>query len=529
MSTIRGGTPSLILMERAAMAVVTVMQKHQLDLSFPVIFCGTGNNGGDGLAIARILADIGYAPVLIAPGGSGRFSEERMRQEDMLRPYGLMQYEYPEREILSRATVLIDAMFGTGLTRPLQDTWADCTEKLNDAASEGIPVVAVDMPSGIHTDTGQVLGTAVKADVTVALAALKPGMLLDPGRQYAGKTEVMPIGVRLPEADAADDAFTEKVNTHPGFLKSASLSAESSEPDSIRCRMRVAEQDLYAFPKRDETGNKGTFGKSLLITGSRTICGAAYLSAVSALRSGIGMAKIYTEESNRIPLAASLPEALISTYSDPEQDRDKSMEDCGKVQSWDAEQLDLDLDWADAILIGCGLGCGSMARRILSHVLEKSDKPLVLDADALNLLSEDIKPLKDYRGSCVITPHVLEMSRLTGKKVREIKADPCRAAAEFAAETGVTVLLKDAVSVAADPSGRVWIYADGCSALAAAGSGDVLAGLLCGLLTRFRKEKLPAAALAMCLHGESGRAAAERTSASAVLAGDLPAEFSGWL
>ena len=477
--TISGGIPSLVLMERAAMAVVEGMEEHGIDMRSVIVLCGTGNNGGDGLAVARILCDLGYTAQIVAIGDPDHYSTERQQQEKMLEPYELPFYRSLDEADTQSATVIIDALFGIGLSREIRGDWASCIEKANDS---GLPIVAVDMPSGIHTDTGALLGTAVRADMTVTFSVPKAGLLLYPGKQYAGSVYVKEIGIRTSEEES-------------GYYM-------------------VEEADLAMIPPRDESGNKGTFGKTLVIAGCSTICGAAFLAGEAALRCGTGMVKIYTEEANRIPLASSFPEALLTTYSEWE---------------WDPSTLEEAMSWADTILIGPGIGCGSTADRILHYVLEHGSLPLVLDADALNLLTGKAGELKAYPAAAVITPHCLEMARLMDQPLSRIKEDLRRAAEEAAAETGASVILKDASTVIASPEGRNWIYADGSSALATAGSGDVLAGITAGLLTRFRDTSLPCAALAVCLHGSCGNKAAEYLSPSAVLAGDLTACISEFL
>ena len=471
--TIAGGVPSLVLMERAAMAVVQTITEEMPEADSAIVLCGTGNNGGDGFAVARILSDLGYRIQIVAPGSPDHFSPDRKQQEAMLKPYGIPVYQSFSEADRNGVSLLVDALFGIGLSREISGDWKTCIDQAN---ASGLPIAAVDMPSGIHTDTGAVLGTAVKAAFTVTFSAPKAGLLLYPGKAFAGKTFVRQIGIRT---DREDSSF-----------------------------LQVEEEDLSLLRKRKEDGNKGTFGKVLVIAGSHTICGAAYLSAEAALRSGAGMVKIYTEEANRTALAASFPEALLSVYSEWE---------------WSPETLKEDLNWADAVLIGPGISCGSTAGRILKYVLEHSSLPLILDADALNLLAGKTEQLRTYPGKCVLTPHCMEMSRLTGLPIPEIKQNAPKAAEELAKKTGAAVVLKDASTVIADPDGTVWLYSGGSSALATAGSGDVLAGLMAGLTARFRHTDLPAAALAVCLHGCCGLKAAEAASAATVLAGDLTA------
>lgn len=472
-NTMKRGLASPVLMERAALAVMDVIGEEGLDLTDAVIVCGTGNNGGDGIAVARMIAEKGFRPTVLTAGDPGRYTEERRKQQEILQYYNVEILAAESVPCLKDKTLIIDALFGIGLSGPVRETYRDLIQQINDT---GVPVVSIDIPSGIHTDTGAVLGCAVKASHTVSFSGMKAGMLLYPGKQYAGKVHVKKIGIQMPVKNPEEQY----------------LLAE--------------EEDLAGLPVRDEAGNKGTFGKVLIIAGSRTICGAAILSGKACLRSGAGMVRIYTEESNRIPVAAAFPEALIDTY--PEE-------------SWEAGSLDAALKWADTVLIGPGIGTGTTAEKILQHVLGTAGHPLILDADALNLLKGSPESLKKYAGRCSITPHVMEMSRLSGMSCEEIKADPKKAAQDMAKRSGTCVILKDAVTLIAEPSGEVCLYADGGSELATAGSGDVLAGITAALTAQDPEHRFKNAVLAVCMHGAVGKKAAACRSKAAVTAGDL--------
>ena len=472
--TMRQGLSSPVLMERAALAVMEVLTEEKLDLSGTVVFCGTGNNGGDGIVVARLLAERGFHPVVVAAGDPSRYSTERKQQEELLRTYDVCIVPAEDIPDLTGKTLIVDALFGIGLSRMVQEPYAGLIRTINDS---GLPVVAVDIPSGVHTDTGQVLGCAVKASCTVSFSGPKAGLYQYPGKTCAGRVYIRKIGIRLP----------------------------ADMPEDREFRL-VTKEDLSLLPDRAESGNKGTFGKILVIAGSRCICGAAYLSAKACLRSGAGMVKIYTEEANRQPLAASFPEALLETYCE---------------ETWEPDGLEAALDWADAVLIGPGIGTGKTAKCILEYVCSHSRLPLVLDADALNLLQGCPDMLRACPGPCVITPHVMEMSRLTGEDCATIKADSRKAAEALAEKCGACVVLKDAHTVIADADGTSYLYAEGSSALATAGSGDVLAGILTAFLFHLSDQPSVAAALAVCLHGTCGNRAAAERSEAAVLAGDL--------
>ena len=468
--TIEKGIPSLVLMERAALSVLRVIEENELDLSKVLIVCGTGNNAADGAALARLIAEQGEQPTLWLTGNPDKYSPEMQLQLAVLREYPVDYADNPDPENYS---LVIDALFGTGLRRDITGKTAEIIDRINLGTA---PVIAVDIPSGLSADTGHILGTAVAADITVTFQYMKRGQLLCEGPSCCGELYVEDIGI-LPSA-LDGKPFAEAVSG----------------------------EDYALLPERDESGNKGTFGKLLVIAGSETICGAAFLCAKAALRTGIGMVKIFTSEANRTALAALLPEALITTY---------------RQDTEDLKKLKEDLAWADHVLIGPGIGTDEFSRELMIRFLEWNRLPDVMDADALNLLSANPDLWERIRFDCVITPHAGEMSRLLGVDVPEIKSDPAGTASRFASEHQVTCVLKDAVTVTAGPDGALWINLSGCSALAKAGSGDVLAGMIAGYRTRYGDSDLPLAALAVYEHGIAGETAGENIGYDAVTASEL--------
>ncbi|MBQ9062677.1 MAG: NAD(P)H-hydrate dehydratase [Eubacterium sp.] len=480
--TISRGMPSPVLMERAALSVLHTMQHRGMPLDRVLVIAGSGNNGGDGIAVARMLCEKGFTPSVLLTGNPDKYSDGMRHQMELLswyHPVFVNSYE------AGRYTVVVDAIFGVGLSREITGPVRDVIDAVN--ADPSVRVIAVDIPSGIHADNGSVCGTAIRAERTVTFAYGKPGLYLAPGTEYAGEVRTAAIGIPEPEAGGTS-----------GF--SGRYLLESS--------------DLQRLPARDPYGNKGTYGKLLVIAGSREICGAAYLAGRAALVSGAGMVRILTEQATRIPLAASFPEALISTYA---------AEEC------DPAAYQSLLNWADGVLVGPGIGTGKDAKSLLAWVLCTFDGPLVLDADALNLIAAD-SALKDLLiraagstpGRMILTPHLVEMSRLTGLSVSEIRADLFETAEQYARTTGAVCVLKDAKTVIAHPAGVSYLMASGTSALATAGSGDVLAGIITALHTAASGGgEICAAALGDLVHGLAGRRAEETYSARAVTAADV--------
>jgi len=454
--------PSLLLMERAALAAVDVLKTEKFNLSKVLIVCGTGNNGGDGLAIARLLHLSGVKADVYLAGNTEKTSEEHKIQKKIAENYGTT---FVNNLKLSEYTTIVDSVFGIGLSRILTDEYQQLFHQINNATAK---VLAVDIPSGIHGDNGQVMGAAVSADATVTFAYAKPGLLLYPGANYTGKVIIKDVGI---------------------------YEYESSEKARIQV---IQKSDMSLLPPRLKYSNKGSFGKVLLIAGSYNMSGAAYLCGKACFYTGAGMVKIHTTESNRRILQKQLPEAMLSTYQDMEgyQEYDEDG-NCTKFREYaeyreyteyqehaDYQELKKGIDWCDVIGIGPGLGTGQAAREIISFLLQSTDKPLIIDADGLNLLSKNMEQLKNYKGICIVTPHIGEMARLTGKKANEIKEDPIAAAISFAQKYQVVCVLKDVRTVIAQPDGECFINLSGNSGMATAGSGDVLTGMISGFIAQ---------------------------------------------
>ena len=466
--------PELVLMEQASMAFVQkLLVLKQNKLSTALIACGSGNNGGDGIAIARILFLHGYQAEIYVAGNHSSFTHETARQLSIASNYHVPVVNNPQwREY----TTIVDAVFGVGLARPVMGKYKELIETMNRMTAWK---VAVDIPSGVNGDTGAVMGAAFEADLTVTFGFLKAGLCLYPGRKNAGRTVLADIGVY-----GESGVFEKK---------------------------RILEvEDTKKIPGRTPEGNKSTFGKVLAVAGSPGMCGAAYFCAAAAFAGGAGMVRILTDESNRIPLQSLLPEAII---------------DCGKGEAAYQNAF----DWCDVILMGPGLGISEKTRFKVHWFLEKalSGKKVVLDADGLNLLAEN-PSWKNLLGSHVIlTPHMGEMSRLTGKSIGELQDSREASALEYARASGSVCVLKDACTVTTGSDGTVWYNLSGYAGMATAGSGDVLAGVLAGMLCMYRGEALSVgemteiAALGVFIHGRAGDLAAENKGMYGMKAGDL--------
>ncbi len=463
---IESGLPSLVLMERAALAVHRRIREKKADTARTVILAGTGNNGADGVALARLLAEEGEHPVVVLAGDRSRATEQMLVQLEALACYDVPVVPSYEGE---EPTLIVDALFGIGLSR---DITGQAAELIAWANARKAYRVAVDIPSGISADNGSVQGCAFMADMTVTFAAAKRGHYLYPGRTYTGALYIEPIGILIPDKPETGNVY------------------------------RVSPEDLQDLPKRPEDGHKGTFGKLLVIAGNGEIGGAAFLSAAAALRSGTGMVMVYTHENNRTAILSLLPEALVLTYRTGEE----------------TENLSRALAWADGVVIGPGIGTDTAAAGLFAAFLQENTLPAVFDADALTLLSRQDNMKNRPAFPVTVTPHMGEMSRLTGKSVEALRQDRIKAASDYALKTGFTCVLKDAVTVTAYPDGRVMVNTTGCSALSTAGSGDVLSGILGSFLVQYDRYGLSWAALGVCFHGLLGELAAAKASESGTTA-----------
>lgn len=475
------GVPSLVLMERAALAVVSHILKKVPKGGSALILCGNGNNGADGLAIARLLHQQGIRVSVVQTTDNGKRSQENKMQCQILHTYGIpvgSQFPVEEPGPLSAGNsktydCIVDALFGVGLSRPLQGADAQWIAAAN--RMDGYKV-AVDMPSGVSSDSGKAYEPCFAADLTVTFAYQKIGQLLYPGCAKCGVVKTALIGI-----------------TDESWLESRP-SCYLTEPS-----------DLKKLPKRPSYSNKGTFGKVLVVAGSKGMAGAALFCAQAAYRSGCGLVKVCTPEENRAPLQTLLPEAILLTLSE---------------QEWKPEPILEALAWADAVVLGPGIGTGEQACRLVELVLCHASAPVVIDADGLNVLSMQKDLLQRVPAGCVITPHLGEMARLTAKAVPQIQEELLPAAREFATRHKLVCVLKDARTVTALPDGTAYINTAGCSAMAKGGSGDVLAGILAGLVAQGMPVQ-EAAPLGVYVHGLAGEAAAAKTGAYSVLARDL--------
>ncbi len=483
------GVPELVLMERAALAVCDEVKKRFSDNALVLVVCGGGNNGGDGFAIGRILHLMGFFVSFYFIGDEQKAAASCKKQMEIVRAYGgEIMTSLPNQTY----DVIIDAIFGIGLSRVMTKHYIDMIDTLNKFSAYKI---AVDIPSGIDADSGCMMGNAFLSDITVTFGFLKQGLLLYPGAFYAGKVVCRQIGI-----------------TKESFL--------GEFPKAVTYERK----DLRAVKKRRPDGNKGSFGKLGLFAGNKSVSGACLLSAKAAFRSGCGYVKVYTHEANREILSLSVPEAVLSVYADNSRDKEKFA--LAKAV----------YDFADVVIIGPGIGFLKDTKEIVDDIIRKDQKPIILDADALRILSESpllIEYLEQTKASrkhkIIFTPHMGELAGLLQADIKEVKQHLLKWAPEFAKRLGVILVCKDARTIVFDGnSERIYFNRTGNEGMACAGSGDILTGMIAAMLGR-ELEAFEAAAMGVYIHGLCGDLAKKRLGSAYMTPSDIIKELSNIL
>ena len=480
------GIPSMVLMERAAMAVTQILVEYaeelELDASPRVLVVTEGgNNGGDGLAVARMLTEYGLQTDIYQIGGIKKETEQYQQQKAILNQLGIRITEGVSDEAMKewkepRYDMILDGIFGVGLHRDIQSPQREVIECLNTL---GGLKCAIDMPSGIDSTTGEVHGIGFQADVTVTFGFEKTGQFIGNGPMYCGDVVLADIG----------------------FPKKA---LELHKPV---CAAYEWEDLQMHIPNRKQTGNKGTFGKVAIVAGSEDVCGAALLSAEAAYRTGCGLVMIVTHENNRTAIQKQLPEALLRVYTDSEE-AVQQVTDAGK--------------WADVMVVGPGIGTGQTGIALTQAVL-KQDSTIIVDADAITILSGQHEwwKLHSGAGAMILTPHMKEMERITQIPMERLKKEPWNCAGELARLSHGICVLKDARTVVAESeSEECYMNLSGNDGMATGGSGDVLTGVIAAL-TAQGLSPAEAARSGVYLHGCAGDWAAEQRGHYSMLAGDI--------
>ena len=485
------GIPSIDLMENAAKGVA----KAAMELAGgrfrrkAAVFCGSGNNGGDGIAAARLLFLRGVKVRAFLVGSYEKLTADAMEMTRRLSDCGVELETFDpadagQRAWVTECDVIVDAMLGVGLSREIlpESVIGQAVSLINRA---GVPVAAADIASGVDADSGRILGMAVNADVTVTFSLGKIGQFAGEGKLRSGAVRVIPIGI--PE----------------DLVQAVPARVQSAEADFIR----------WALPKRKADGHKGTFGKLLIVGGSVGFTGAPWLTAEGAVRSGCGLVYLGVPES----IWAVEAVKCVSAMPFPMPEVVKNNENKGLCSKSALQIIREKMRGCDVLAMGPGLGRGPETEQLVRNVLRETEEPVVLDADGINALAGHMDVLSARRGRVtVLTPHDGEFARMLGRPVREIVAgDRVAMAAEFARSYGCVLVLKGHRTVTATPEGTVLVNTTGNSGLAKGGSGDILTGIIASLLCQ-GATAVQAASAGVWIHGRAAELAAEKLTEYAV-------------
>jgi NAD(P)H-hydrate epimerase len=493
----RYGVPSLTLMENAGRDVVEFLEERfaPLEQQRIAILCGRGNNGGDGLVVARMLRDRGLKPRVLLFADPQKVQGDAAVNLERLAISGMPEsIEGPEawqgiKPSLKSATLLVDALLGTGLSKPLEGFLLEVAREVNSELATA-QVVAVDLPSGISADTGELIGEHVRAGFSITFTAPKIAHVFPPACERVGEWVVRQIGTP-PEALEGDSEL---------FL-------------SLACREDFA---WLARPRKPDA-HKGNFGHVLVVAGSIGKTGAAALAAKAALRAGAGLVTVATAAS-ALPIVASLgmeymteplPETEAGTIS---------------LRALDRGRFDKLLEGKSVLAIGPGIGNVPETAELVRTLVNGRRLPVVLDADGLNAFAGCMNTFRTGENlpGAVVTPHPGEMSRLVGLGTAEIQAHRVERAREFARTHQVNLVLKGFRTLTAAPEGKVWVNPTGNPGMATGGTGDVLTGLIAGLVAQYRDRPMSeVAAAAVYLHGLAGDLAVKELGQASIIAGDL--------
>ncbi len=488
----RVGLPGIVLMENAAIRIFDEVKKILVELpkKRTVVFAGKGNNGGDAFAVARHLHNNDVITEIYITCSKSEITGDSGINLKVIENMGIVPKELSENilnelsDSLKNADIIIDGIFGTGFKGEIKGIIKDAVCMIN---SSGKTVLSIDIPSGVNGTTGEVSGACIRAARTVTLCLPKTGIIIHPGCEYAGELVVADIGIP-PEIMDKADIRTNTIDT--GHISKL-------------------------LPARKADSNKGDFGKVFIVTGSPGMTGAGCLSGKAALRSGAGLVYLGVPKS----LSAIYDSLLIESVTVPLEDNGT-----GHISRDSIKQVLSQLKRSTVTAVGPGLSVSKDTIELVGSIIENSEAPLVLDADALNALSKDISVLKKCRGEVVITPHPGEMARLLSISIDDVQNNRIETAREFALKWNVITILKGSRTVVAFPEGTTYINLTGNSGMATGGTGDVLTGILAGLIGQGVKPA-DAALIGVHIHGLAGDRAAASKGECGLIAGDLIEEL----
>lgn len=490
------GVSRVALMQNAAegcfefiSARLKALGKDLKETRFAII-CGSGNNGGDGMELSYLLTERGAKTSVILTSQIPDTETAKACIEKHSIPLSTVYWQQEEEKakgLLNSADIIVDCVFGTGFHGELDANVSRLFDFTHNAENCRALKISADIPSGINGNTGIIASHSFQPDITLVLAAMKTGLLNYPCRDFCGEICIIDIGISC-------DCYTD----YDGIFTDNDI--------------------LKYLPKRKSSANKGSFGKLLNIAGSSCYRGAALLSSRAALRIGTGLVTLASVKECADACAVSLPECVFNVL--PQNEKGFIDKSC----VWELEQR---LKNATAVSLGCGIGNTSDGIEIVDFVLKNTNCPIILDADGINCLKNNINVLKDNsrpKAPLIMTPHPGEFARLTGKTAAEIQWDRLNLARSFACEYNVILLLKGENTIIAAPDGRVYINGSGNNALAKAGCGDVLTGIIAGLAAQ-GTDPFYAAVLGAYLHGKAADSIVKRKNPACVLASEVAEEL----
>lgn len=475
------GIPEVILMENAGLAAYRVLsERYGTTGRQTLICCGAGNNGGDGFVVARKILSDGGQPVVLLLGDPARYRGAARTNFDILKRLGIEVAAFTDlaaaQALIRQADLIVDGIFGTGLSKPVGGHYAEVIALINAA---GKPVLSLDIPSGINGDSGQVMGIAVKADVTVTFGLPKVGNLLYPGCRHGG------------------ECFVTRISFPPDLTRASELQISVNQPP--------------ALPERDPAGHKGTFGDVLFVAGAAGYYGAPYLAAMAFLKAGGGYSRLAAPASIVPVIAARGSEIVYHPQAETA---------AGSLAYQNKTDLEERIRRADMLVMGPGLSLDQETARLVGDLTESAHIPLLLDGDALTVLGETPERIAQRRSPTVLTPHMGEMARLTGTTIGELQNDPIGHLQQAARRFQAAIVLKGAASLIGFPDGKIHINRSGSHGMATAGSGDVLTGTIAamyGLGLPFED----AVGKGVFVHGLAGELAAAASGDDGVTAGQI--------
>ncbi len=481
------GISASVLMENAGRVVAHHIYNGHDNLKNVLILSGIGNNGGDGFVVARHLCEKGVDVKVVAVGQPKEMNECAKLSFQIIKNLGIPIYHINDgggvallEKLIPIQDMVVDAIFGTGLSKPIEGFYemvVDAVNRLSDYT------VAVDVPSGIDSDSGQIFGSAIRADKTISFIFPKVGNIMYPAADCCGELIVETIGIStkfIPTDNMKHNVITENVA-----------------------------RDL--IPPRPKDSHKGIYGTACVIAGSSGMTGAAILTCKAALRCGLGLLKLYIPESLRHLITTSIPETVIV----PIEEMRKGVISLSQIDSIIGSVAE-----SSVVAIGPGCGVSGEMNEMLRRLITELEVPLIIDADGLNALAKNVELLNDKKSQILITPHAGEMARLLSTTIDEVMLNPIDTAISFAKKYGVIVVLKNSRTVIANPSGEVYVNVNGNTGMATGGTGDVLTGIITGFVAQ-GLSLYHAAILGVYIHGSAGDVMSESKGEFGLVATDL--------